>query len=297
MFGKAGKSQKTIGDDETKAYWSDHNVTLHHTFGSVEESLGYFDWRNDQYPGYIDLMPVAGADGLEVLDYGCGPGHDLVGFGVYSKPKRLVGMDISLPSLAEAAARLKLHGISAELITGDPAALTLPFADESFDLVHTSGVLHHVPNIGGLLAELRRVLKPSGRMNVMVYNRDSLWTHLYVAYQKQIVEAAFAGLTLDQAFAKSTDGPDCPISVAYRPADFVALCAGAGFEAQLNGAAVSLWELSLLSKRFDAMMDRRLPAESRTFLRDLTFDEKGSPSWRGVKAGVDGCYTLTKSPA
>ena len=31
-------------------------------------------------------MPVNQADGLVVLDYGCGPGNDLVGFGHFSNP-------------------------------------------------------------------------------------------------------------------------------------------------------------------------------------------------------------------
>jgi ubiquinone/menaquinone biosynthesis C-methylase UbiE len=285
---------KHIGSVDTQEYWSDHNVTLHRVYESARESLDYFEWRNDQYPGYIDLMPVAGADGLDVLDFGCGPGHDLVGFAVHSKPRRLVGADISGPSLAEANARLKHHGANVELVLAEPMAERLPFEDNSFDLVHSSGVIHHMPHPNYVLRELYRVLRPSGRANIMVYNRDSIWTHLYVAYQKQLVEGAFAGLSLDQAFAKSTDGPDCPISIAYRPAEFIGRSEAVGFSARFKGAAISLWELSLLPKRFDAMMDQRLPAESRLFLRDLTFDAHGRPLNAGVIAGVDGCYELQK---
>lgn len=278
---------------DNATYWSDHNVTLHRVFASAAESLDYFDWRNDQYPGYIDLMPVAGADGLDVLDYGCGPGHDLVGFAVRSKPRRLVGYDIARRSMDEARARLALHGDGVELVLGNPGEDRLPFADASFDLVHSSGVIHHTPDPRAVLAELRRVLRPGGRAQVMVYNHDSLWTHLYVAYVKQVQDGEFAGLGLDAAFARSTDGPDCPISVAFRQDEFVALCRSAGFDATFRGAAVSLWERSLLPKRFEAMMNPSLPAECRTFLRDLTFDARGIPYWNGVAAGIDGCYALT----
>ncbi len=61
-------------------YWTDYNVTLHQDFRSIEESLTYLRWRNDQYFGYAALMPVNNQDGRVVLDFGCGPGHDVVGF-------------------------------------------------------------------------------------------------------------------------------------------------------------------------------------------------------------------------
>jgi hypothetical protein len=56
------------------------------------------------------------------------------------------------------------------------------------------------------------------------------------------------------------------------------------------GVAVSAWEMACLPRRFDAIMDLRLPRESREFLRDLTFDSRGLPLRDGVHAGVDGCF-------
>src|SRR5437762_4766557 len=75
-------------------YWTRYNVTLHQHFTSPSESLAYVRWRNDQYFGYIDLMPVDGQEGKTVLDFGCGPGHDLVGFATRSRPARLIGIDV-----------------------------------------------------------------------------------------------------------------------------------------------------------------------------------------------------------
>ena len=75
-----------LEDRNSEEYWSGHNVTNHLSFRSAMESLRYLDWRNDQYIGYIDLLPVCGHDGEAVLDFGCGPGNDLVGFLKYSKP-------------------------------------------------------------------------------------------------------------------------------------------------------------------------------------------------------------------
>jgi len=273
-------------------YWTGFNVTLHHAFASAEESLRYLHWRNDQYPGYIELMPVAGQDGKVVLDYGCGPGHDVVGFGVYSKPKRLIAADVSPTSLAEAKARTALHGIAAEFLQIDEASNRLPLADGSVDYIHSSGVIHHIADPAKALRELKRVLARGGRMRVMVYNYDSLWLHLYVAYLLRIKRNAHPGLELRQVFTKTTDGEDCPIANVYQPEEFARLCRDAGLACRYLGAAISLFELTLLPSRFEALMDPRLPAEHRDFLKRLELDRRGYPVYEGAGAGVDGCYEL-----
>jgi SAM-dependent methyltransferase len=127
-------------------YWTKVNVTGHRGFASAEDSLDYFHWRNAQYHDYIRLMPVRGADGKTVLDYGCGPGNDLVGFGRFSKPARLIGMDVAPTSLDEARRRLALHGIDAEFVLIREDDARLPLEDGSVDVVHSSGVLHHTPD-------------------------------------------------------------------------------------------------------------------------------------------------------
>src|SRR5262249_4512482 len=106
-------------------HWTRHNVTQHRRFASAAESLAYLHWRNDQYPGYIELMPVDRVTGMTVLDFGCGPGNDLVGFSQYSKPRHLIGVDVSPSSLAEARERLKLHGVSAELQVLNPLQIRI----------------------------------------------------------------------------------------------------------------------------------------------------------------------------
>ncbi|MEO8542840.1 MAG: methyltransferase domain-containing protein, partial [Burkholderiaceae bacterium] len=286
------KFEKTeqLGSEETKEYWTQHNVTLHHGFNSVDESLEYFHWRNDQYFNYIQLMPVAGFAGRTILDFGCGPGHDLVGFGVYSKAAKIFGADLSSSSLGEAAGRLALHGIEAELVELSPDAPTLPFADAQFDHIHSSGVLHHTPDPVGILKELSRVLKPGGTMNIMVYNYDSLWVHLYVAHQRTLVENLYTDLGIRERFKHSTDGDGCPISNCYRPQEWVALCAEAGLTAEFSGAAISMHEMTLFPSRYLAIQNRGLSAESREFLLDLSIDGRGYPKYNGHYAGVDGCY-------
>jgi len=286
---KALEAPTSVSSSE---YWTQFNVTQHHEFSSASESLQYFHWRNDQYPGYIELMPVAGQDGKVVLDYGCGPGHDVIGFGVYSKPRKLIAVDVSPSSIGEASFRSRLHGLDVEFIQISETYNAIPLPDASVDYVHSSGVIHHTHDPVRVLRELRRVLAPGGRMRIMLYNYDSLWLHLYVAYILRIKQGAHPGLTLRQVFTKTTDGENCPIANVYAPGEVEALAREAGLACQYLGAGISLFELKLFPERFDAIMDRRLAAEHRNFLSGLEIDAHGYPRYRGTYAGVDGCYEL-----
>ena len=279
--------------ESSAQYWTRINVTDHQLFKSKEESLDFFDWRCRAYSNYLECMPVEGFDGHEILDFGCGPGHDLVGFAHFSKPKRLVGVDVSPTSLAEAHHRLRLHNARVQLMVAKENQLPLPLDAESFDLIHCSGVLHHTPDPVAILREFRRLIRANGRVQVMVYNRDSLFVHLHVAYHLIFKTPGFEQLSLPDAFRRATDGPNCPISRFYGPAEFLELAASAGFSGRLAGCSVSLSELNLIPTRTAALGEPKFPAESRRFLYELTFDAKGRPLHGEHIAGIGACFHLT----
>ncbi len=52
-------------------------------------------------------------------------------------------------------------------------AENLPFANESFDVVYSNGVLHHTPDTAGAVRELHRVLRRAGQARVMLYHWGS----------------------------------------------------------------------------------------------------------------------------
>lgn len=276
----------------SQEFWSTYNVTEHRRFRDRDESLRYFWWRCEQYPDYLDHMPVTGQDGKVVLDYGCGPGHDLVGFVEYSTPSRLIGMDVSPASLSEAAERLALHRAQPELVRIDERAVRLPLADASVDYIHCSGVLHHVPDPVAVLREFRRVLRSDGRSRIMVYNYESVWLHLHAAYMLRFADPAGRRETVREAFRRSTDTEHCPISVAWTPAEVSDMAARAGFVSRHLGNAVSVHEMVILPKRFDAILNMDLEEEHRRFLVGLTFDPRGLPYSGDKAAGIDGCYLL-----
>lgn len=116
----------------------------------------------------IDSLNVAGK---KVLEIGLGEG---------SESEQLIrrgatwsGLDLTSESVDRVRTRLTLRNLPySEVRQG--SVLDLPFADSAFDLVFSHGVLHHVPDITRAQSEIRRVLRPSGELVVMLYARWSL---------------------------------------------------------------------------------------------------------------------------
>jgi ubiquinone/menaquinone biosynthesis C-methylase UbiE len=231
-----------------------------------------------------------------VLDYGCGPGNDLVGFSVRGKARRVIGLDVSMRALELARGRLALHGLDSsrvELMQVSDAAPAIPLGTGSVDYLYCEGVLHHASHPAEILSELRRVLRTGGRGHLMVYNRNSLWFHLYTAYSRQVVDGAFPGLSVDDAFQRNTDGEDCPIARAYRPEEFAALCRDAGFRVEFLGGYFASLELDLFRSTLQpALADSRLAVEQREFLSNLTVSTDGYPRYKRRYAGVGGVFRV-----
>jgi SAM-dependent methyltransferase len=269
-------------------------------FSSARASEAYLEWRFENYPLCRELCRLWGNHtGQVVLDYGCGPGHDTTGLLLHSGARRVVAMDVSIKALRLTAHRLSLHRIDPtrveliQVLDGDPS---IPLDDNSVEHINCGGVLHHVSNPGAVLAELVRVLKPGGMAVVMVYNRDSVFFHLVMAYWRMVVQGEWSNLDPDAAFTRMTDGPDCPISIAYRPPDWLELSRCAGFDPEYAGGYLSVLELEAVEKQgLRAIADDRLAAEHRDFLLGLRWDDGSAfPKYEGRYAGVGGTYYLRK---
>ncbi|HXU87945.1 MAG TPA: class I SAM-dependent methyltransferase [Methylomirabilota bacterium] len=281
------------------SYWSRHTVNSK-PFASAEESERYLEWRFEQYPLFREFMSLWGThDGEVILDYGCGPGDDVTGLLLYTRAKRVIGMDVSPKALGLTRGRLALHGVHParfQLVQTSDSSVGLPFEAESFDYINCGGVLHHTSRPDEILREFHRVLKPGRPARIMVYNRNSLWFHLYTAYGRMLVENAFRGLSVDEAFARNTDGERCPIARAYAPDHFLGLLEKAGFSAEFVGGYLSLHELACWTAYGTrAVGDRRLGEEHRQFLNSLDFDASGYPRHAGKHAGIGGVYVARRS--
>jgi ubiquinone/menaquinone biosynthesis C-methylase UbiE len=110
-----------------------------------------------------EMIRLAGdVAGLEILDAGCGSGPLMEA--LRGKDASVSGFDLS-PAMVELA-RERL-GEDADLKVADLGA-PLPYPDDTFDRVVASLSLHYVKDWASALAELRRVLRPGGRLIVSI---------------------------------------------------------------------------------------------------------------------------------
>ncbi len=121
-------------------------------------------------PYIEEFANFAGARGLRVLEVGVGMGAD------YARWLRAgaiaTGIDLSAESVNRATERCRRAGLKPDLRVAD--AEQLPFADQTFDIVYSYGVMHHSPNTEACLSEAWRVLKPGGSARIMLYHHPSL---------------------------------------------------------------------------------------------------------------------------
>jgi SAM-dependent methyltransferase len=133
--------------------------------GRATELARYLDHadRGLQAPKELLRAELGLTAGSRVLDLGCGTGHELVQLerdGVHA-----FGVDFSEAMLRSSFDRLASHGRPARLAAADGAQL--PFSDASFDGCRIERVLQHVPNPAAVLREVRRVLRPGGRVGIL----------------------------------------------------------------------------------------------------------------------------------
>ncbi|ACO33491.1 MULTISPECIES: class I SAM-dependent methyltransferase [Acidobacterium] len=121
---------------------------------------------------------VASTPEAHVLDLGCGAGH--VSFAVAPVAAEVTACDLTPTMLETVQAAARERALS-NIATRQASAEQLPFADASFDWVLSRYSAHHWRNVPQALAEVRRVLRPAGRVCFIdvVGSADPLFdTHL-----------------------------------------------------------------------------------------------------------------------
>jgi arsenite methyltransferase len=106
------------------------------------------------------------APGEHVLDLGCGAGTDtLVAAQMVAPAGRVTGIDMTPEMLSRArAAAAAMGATNVDFVEGDVEQL--PFPAESFDVAISNGVIDLIPDKDAVFAELFRVLRPGGRLQI-----------------------------------------------------------------------------------------------------------------------------------
>lgn len=157
--------------------------------------------------------------GLSILDAGCGRGVGLLTSATLHPTARVVGADLCRAALADCRAAVEQRGLAnVELAEVDLMTLEgLPVPEGGFDLIYSSGVIHHLADPAAGLARLSDVLAPHGTLVLMVYGtigrrgikRVMQALTQWVDPDAPLAEKLASSRLLVEELADESD-PDCP---------------------------------------------------------------------------------------
>ena len=140
--------------------------------------------------------------GKQVLEIGCGMGtHAEM---LLRNGASLTAIDQTALAVEATRRRLDLKRLDAQVLQQDAEKLTLP--DRSFDVVWTWGVIHHSSSTEQCVGEISRVLRPGGRLMMMVYYRPSLVFYLHCGLIRGVLLGQLLRQSLHQIYVNATDG-------------------------------------------------------------------------------------------
>ena len=199
-----------MNETQVQEFWNSHPCGDHIVGGLHGEHAddherffaAYDAWRYDQeghIPACLDRFDFRER---RVLEIGLGQGAESEQ--LIRRGAKWSGLDLTSESVERVRARLELRQLPyVDLRQG--SALQIPWPDASFDIVFSHGVLHHIPDIHTAQAEIRRVLKPGGRLIAMVYARNSLNYQLSIRVLRRALLAAAYPLRRTRLVAKAPE--------------------------------------------------------------------------------------------
>ena len=186
-------------DEEGKKKQVEHmfdQIAFRYDFLNRFLSGGIDLWWRKKAIGYLkELQPKT------ILDVATGTGDFALISEKILHPEKIMGIDISEGMLEIGRKKILKAGLQEkiELRQGDSEAIL--FEDNSFDAVTVAFGVRNFENLEKGLSEIRRVLKPGGRLVVLEFTRPSLPVvkQLYGFYMKYITP------TIGKIFAKNND--------------------------------------------------------------------------------------------
>jgi SAM-dependent methyltransferase len=196
------------------AWWSQHPMT--YMPDGTELVPGTKPWFEDIDRRFLDTAYYAEengvpfgryltpeiASGRKVLEIGCGMGTHagmLIAAGAdYS------GVDLTDRAVEMTRRRLEIFDLHGEVRQAD--AEQLPFEDSSFDSVWSWGVIHHSSSFVRCFEEIERVLKPGGRLMLMVYHHPSLFYFLYCVLARGVIRGELLHSSAEDIYLDQMDG-------------------------------------------------------------------------------------------
>lgn len=230
-----------MNEQQVQSFWQANpcgdNLLSLKDYSAVERFFDEYDrFKYNLEPHIPSCLDRLELDGLSVLEVGLGQGAESEQ--LIRRGANWSGLDLTEEAVKRVKTRLDLRGLSYSAVK-QGSITRAPYPDNSFDLVFSHGVLHHVPDIEAAQAEIARMLRPKGRLVVMLYAKYSLNYLLSISvlrrlgliglkfigsssnpvYQEHLANAERVGLfnylRMQNFIHSNTDGPLNPYSEVY----------------------------------------------------------------------------------
>jgi SAM-dependent methyltransferase len=183
-----------VREAEIQEFWNahpcgDHIVGgLHSEFADDHDRFfaAYDSWRYAQESHILECLDRTDWRDKRVLEIGLGQGAESEQ--LIRRGARWSGLDLTEESIDRVRSRLTVRGMTYEGLK-QGSVLDIPWPDNTFDIVFSHGVLHHVPDIRQAQGEIRRVLRPGGTLVAMLYARRSLNYQLSIRVLRRVTLA------------------------------------------------------------------------------------------------------------
>lgn len=197
--------------------------------------------------------------GMRLLDVGCGPGSITLGLAEVVAPGEVVGIDLRPEVVEQSRAAAAQRGI-ANVRFEVGSAYDLPFPDASFDAAFAHIVLMHLREPARALAEVRRVLRPSGVVGVCDLDYGALLVYPLTPLREQYLAL--------RSRVRQHNGGDVFLGRTHRR-----LLLDAGFARTEAGATVNCAGTLEGTQRMVAFHQAQLPSLTQTALQEGWVDQ------------------------
>lgn len=195
--------------DEVQRQWDRDACGSQYVKGIEPHTLEwYLDVERYRYEVYGPWMPrlmeFNQHRGKKLLEVGGGMGTDHAQFA--KNGAITTDLDLSSGHLEHARRNFALRGLNGEFVHGDAEAM--PFEDCTFDVVYSNGVIHHTPNTKKTIDEIYRVLKPGGKIIIMVYAENSIYYWKSLFYGRGIEAGRLTSSSMGDIMSETVEMTD-----------------------------------------------------------------------------------------
>jgi ubiquinone/menaquinone biosynthesis C-methylase UbiE len=148
-----------------KSFYLNYDAFRYKTEGHILRELDEIDFKQKKI---LEIGLGQGADSMQIINRGA----------LYN------GIDLTDESVKRLKERFNLFEKPYESVSVANAE-HIPFPDSSFDIVYSHGVIHHSPRIEMIVEEIYRVLKPGGKVVIMLYHKHSFNYYISIGLMRR----------------------------------------------------------------------------------------------------------------